>query len=101
MARIKRAAVKAETFVKVWTQGCKDGLTVKQIAAKLNMNPDSASVRASQLRKKFTDAGIKTTLPSPSGETGGGAKKLDVAALAATVAALQAADSDETETDGE
>lgn len=80
-------SVAAEVFVQKWVEGCKQGLTVAQIAATMGMNPASATVRASQLRKRFKKANIAIELPSPPG--GGGGKELDLNKLANIVRDLQ------------
>jgi hypothetical protein len=64
------------------------------------MTPASATVRASQLRKRLKDE-AGAILPSPQGGESGGGRKLDVSSLAATIAALQAADTDDDVEDSE
>lgn len=92
----RRASVPADKFVSVWTKGCVAGKSAKEIAGELGMDVDSATVRASQMRKRLKAAGVE--LPSPAGNTGGG-KKLDIAALAGMVKSLQAVDADEPATE--
>jgi hypothetical protein len=70
MPRVKdQEAVPLEKFLESVSKHAAAGRSVEDCAKELNLKPASVSVRLSQLRKKFKDAGIEMDLPRFKGGT--------------------------------
>jgi len=64
MPRVKnQEAVALDKFLEAVHRHVAAGHTVEECAKDLNLKPASVSVRLSQLRKKFKDAGIEMDIP--------------------------------------
>lgn len=64
MPRVKeQEAVPLEKFLETVAKHVSAGKTVEDCAKELNLKPASVSVRLSQLRKKFKDAGVEMDIP--------------------------------------
>jgi hypothetical protein len=64
MPRVKeQEAVPLDRFLESVAKHAAAGKTVEECAKDLNLKPASVSVRLSQLRKKFKEAGVEMEIP--------------------------------------